>query len=62
MPASRLQLRVQKDGIFGLDISNHVGRVAKNTGIKKYNQRQIKDALNRNTFEILEEKTNRKDQ
>lgn len=36
--------------MFGLDISNHVGRVAKNTGIKKYNQRHIKDAVERNSI------------
>ena len=35
--------------MFGLDLSNHVGRVAKNTGIRKFNQRQIKDVLNRNS-------------
>jgi hypothetical protein len=34
--------------MFGVDLTNQFGRVAKNTGIKKYNQMHNKEALHRN--------------
>lgn len=43
----RSTLKVQSPVNMLNDLSNcQVGRVAKNTGIRKYNQRQIKDVLN----------------
>jgi hypothetical protein len=44
-------LKVQDGGLFGVDISNQAGRVTKNIGIKKYNQRHLKETLNRNCYE-----------
>jgi hypothetical protein len=34
--------------MFGVDLTNQFGRVRKNPGIKKYNQRHIKEALHKN--------------
>ena len=43
--AHRHALKMDENGIFGLESLGQVGRVSKNTGIRKYNQRVIKEAV-----------------
>ena len=43
--AHRHALKMDENGIFGIESLGQVGRVSKNTGIRKYNQRVIKEAV-----------------
>ena len=41
----RPTLKIDENGIFALEGVNKIGKVAKNTGLRKYNQRVMKEAL-----------------
>lgn len=55
---SRAPLK-QDQSLFNIDTSHYVGRVAKNNGLKKYQNRHLKENIYKNSLRYTFEKTPR---